>query len=94
MSMYFVHDAFRTFIFPTYLGIPDRLSEKAVYLLLYLAVVTIFGALFDAFVKWLVQLGSLVLQVLKTEKKGTVYYYNPMDQKESESLSAVSKNVR
>jgi len=94
MSMYFVHDAFRTFIFPTYLGIPDRLSEKAAYLLLYLAVVTIFGALFDAFVKWLVQLGSLVLQVLKTEKKGTVYYYNPMDQKESESLSAVSKNVR
>ena len=59
MSMYFVHDAFRTFIFPTYLGIPEELSTKALYLGLYLVVVTIFAALFDAFVKWILKLLKL-----------------------------------
>lgn len=54
MSMYFVHDAFRSFIFPTYLGIPADLATKALYLGLYLVVVTLFAAAFDAFVKWLV----------------------------------------
>ena len=72
MSMYFVHDAFRTFIFPTYLGIPDSLSQKFIYLLLYLAVVTIFASFFDAAVKWLIQLGGLLIQFLQTEKKITV----------------------
>ena len=91
MSMYFVHDAFRTFIFPAYLGIPEHLTQKFLYLGLYLVTVTIFGALFDAFVKWLIQLGNLFMQVLKTEKKGIVYYYNPMEQDEKETYN-VEKN--
>lgn len=69
MSMYFVHDAFRTFIFPAYLGIPDSLSQKFICLLLYLVVVTVFAAIFDATVKWLIKLGGLLIQFLKTEKK-------------------------
>lgn len=91
MSMYFVHDAFRTFIFPAYLGLPNRLTQKFLYLGLYLVVVTVFGALFDAFVKWLIQLGNLFMQVLKTEKKGIVYYYNPMEQDSENTYNATKE---
>lgn len=68
MSIYLVHDAFRTFIFPTYLGIPDSLNQKYIYLFLYLLAVTVFAVVFDVAVKGLIRLGGLFLQVLKTEK--------------------------
>lgn len=55
MSMYFVHDAFRTFIFPVYLGIPKSLGMKLVYLLLYLLVVTGSAFVFEMVIQWLVK---------------------------------------
>jgi len=51
MSMYFVHDAFRTFIFPRWLGIPESIGMRMVYLLLYLVTVTLAAVLFDKIVK-------------------------------------------
>lgn len=58
MSMYFVHDAFRTFIFPTYLGIPESIGMKFAYAALYLVVVTVSAFLFDWLIKWLVKHGK------------------------------------
>lgn len=62
MSIYLVHDAFRTFIFPNYLGIPEVLSTKVLYLGLYLIAVTLFAVIFDAFVKWIVRLFKIKVQ--------------------------------
>lgn len=94
MSMYFVHDAFRTFIFPTYLGIPDSLKQKFIYLFLYLIVVTIFAALFDAAVKWLIQLGGLLLQVLKTEKPAAIYRFHSSEEDSSSPSKTAFRRVR
>lgn len=55
MSMYFVHDAFRTFLFPAVLGIPEKLGMKVVYLLLYLAVVTVSAVIFEFLVKRMIK---------------------------------------
>ena len=52
MCMYLVHDVFRTSIFPAYLGIPEKLSLKFVYLLLYMAVVTVFAFIFKSVIGW------------------------------------------
>lgn len=66
MCMYLVHDMFRTSIFPIYLGIPEKLSLKFVYLLLYLAVVTVFSLIFKAVVGWITKkLGSLAGRLLE-----------------------------
>ncbi len=62
MSMYFVHDAFRTFIFPAYLGIPEDLGLKLAYLLLYLVVVTISAFIFEFMIQWLVRKGSTIFR--------------------------------
>lgn len=61
MSMYFVHDAFRTTIFPAYLGIPESLGMKFAYLLLYLVVVTLSAIVFEILIKWLVKKGKALL---------------------------------
>lgn len=50
LYMYLVHDMFRTFIFPHFLGIPAGLPQKAGYLVLFLFVVTAFAILF----RWVV----------------------------------------
>ncbi len=52
LCMYLVHDAFRTFIFPTYLGFPSTLGMKFAYLFLYMVVVTLFALVFEIFIKW------------------------------------------
>lgn len=61
MNMYFVHDAFRTFIFPAYLGIPESLGMKTAYLLLYLVTVTASAILFEVLIKWLLKKGKRLL---------------------------------
>ena len=55
MCMYLVHDVFRTSIFPAYLGIPEKMSLKFVYLLLYVVVVTAFAFVFKFVVGWSVK---------------------------------------
>lgn len=55
MCMYFIHDAFRTFIFPYIFGFPTDLKRIIVLLLLYLVAVTICAFLFDILIKWTVK---------------------------------------
>ena len=55
MCMYLVHDVFRTSIFPAYLGIPEELSLKLAFLLLYLFVVTVFSLVFQFAIGRLIQ---------------------------------------
>lgn len=62
MSMYFVHDAFRTFIFPTYLGIPESIGMKFAYLFLYLLVVTVSAILFDGLITRLVNKAKVIIK--------------------------------
>ena len=52
LYMYLVHDVFRTSIFPAYLGIPEKLSLKFAYLLLYMIVVTVFAFIFKIVIGW------------------------------------------
>lgn len=52
LYMYLVHDVFRTSIFPAYLGIPEKLSLKFAYLLLYMIVVTVFAFIFKTVIGW------------------------------------------
>lgn len=55
MCMYLIHDAFRTSIFPVFLGIPEKLSLKLAYLLLYLVVVTFFALGFKYVIEWVTE---------------------------------------
>ncbi len=73
MCMYFVHDAFRTFIFPKYFGIPESLGGKLLLLELYLITVTVSAFLFEAFIKWgMKQLKRLVKEVTSCEEEQKV----------------------
>lgn len=61
MSMYFVHDAFRTFIFPSVFGFTDKLSMKVSYLILYLISVTISALIFDYVIKFVLKIGNKMM---------------------------------
>lgn len=62
MCMYLIHDAFRSYIFPIYLGIPESMGMKLVYMLLYMVVVTVCAFLFEKLVTWIVGAGKKMLQ--------------------------------
>lgn len=46
LYMYLTHDLFRTFIFPEYMNVTYDFSNKMMYLLLYLVMVTVFSMVF------------------------------------------------
>ena len=65
LSIYLLHDAFRTFIFPNVIGFPESIGMRLVYALLYMVVVTVSAMLFDLVIKWLVKKGkALVIKVV------------------------------
>lgn len=79
MCMYLVHDAFRTSIFPAYLGIPEKLSLKSAYLLIYMVVVTVFAFIFKSMIEWIIRkIENLAEGLRGADKKttSTVYKFN------------------
>ena len=64
LSIYLLHDVFRSIVFPKFIGYTPHLSVKFVYMGLYLVVVTVSAVIFDALIKWLLRTGKVVLSKL------------------------------
>lgn len=61
LSIYLLHDGFRTSVFPMLIGYPESVTMKMVYALIYMVVVTISAVIFDVLMKWFIKKGKALL---------------------------------
>lgn len=66
LGIYLVHEAFRTYLFPTYVGVPEEIWKRCVIALGYAAAITVTGIvltlLSELLRKWIRKCGKLVLR--------------------------------